>query len=102
MWSIGVITYILLCGYPPFYEENNYALFQQIMSGHYEFDSPYWDNISFEAKNFVARLLIVDPKLRLCPEEALSHPFITGNCTEELTLALQSRKRPLLISGNSS
>ncbi|ORZ34689.1 kinase-like domain-containing protein [Catenaria anguillulae PL171] len=90
MWSIGVITYILLCGYPPFYEENNYALFQQIMSGHYEFDSPYWDNISFEAKNFVARLLIVDPKLRMTVEEALQHQFITKNCADALALARSS------------
>ncbi len=46
LWSIGVITYILLCGYPPFYDENNQELFQQIMRGDYQFDSPHWDDIS--------------------------------------------------------
>ncbi|KAI9223726.1 kinase-like domain-containing protein [Blastocladiella britannica] len=87
MWSIGVITYILLCGYPPFYEENNHALFQQIMQGNYEFDSPYWDNISFEAKNFVARLLVVDSKMRMTALEALAHPFVTNHCADQLALA---------------
>ena len=48
LWSIGVITYILLCGYPPFYDENNQELYQQIMRGDYCFDSPNWDGISYE------------------------------------------------------
>lgn len=80
IWSIGVITYILLCGYPPFYEENNVELFNQIMKGHYEFDSPYWDNISVEAKNFVSRMLVVDASVRITTKEALLHPFLTENC----------------------
>lgn len=46
VWSIGVIAYILLCGYPPFYDENDANLFAQIIKGEYEFDSPYWDEIS--------------------------------------------------------
>ncbi|RLV99604.1 hypothetical protein DV515_00009782 [Chloebia gouldiae] len=45
-WSIGVIAYILLCGYPPFYDENDAKLFEQILQAEYEFDSPYWDDIS--------------------------------------------------------
>lgn len=45
-WSIGVIAYILLCGYPPFYDENDAKLFEQILKADYEFDSPYWDDIS--------------------------------------------------------
>uniref|UniRef100_A0A4W3IFA0 Calcium/calmodulin-dependent protein kinase 1Da n=1 Tax=Callorhinchus milii TaxID=7868 RepID=A0A4W3IFA0_CALMI len=45
-WSIGVISYILLCGYPPFYDENDSRLFEQILKAEYEFDSPYWDDIS--------------------------------------------------------
>ncbi|XP_028620626.1 calcium/calmodulin-dependent protein kinase type 1D [Grammomys surdaster] len=45
-WSIGVIAYILLCGYPPFYDENDSKLFEQILKAEYEFDSPYWDDIS--------------------------------------------------------
>ena len=58
VWSIGVITYILLCGYPPFYEENDYLLFEQIKKANYEFDSPYWDEISDSAKDFVMVLKV--------------------------------------------
>ena len=47
---VGVISYILLCGYPPFYDENDANLFAQILKGDYEFDSPYWDEISDSAK----------------------------------------------------
>jgi len=46
LWSIGVITYILLSGYPPFYDANNVELFKKIMAGRYAFDRPWWDNIS--------------------------------------------------------
>ncbi|OCT65497.1 hypothetical protein XELAEV_180417364mg, partial [Xenopus laevis] len=46
VWAIGVISYILLCGYPPFYDENDSELFNQILKAEYEFDSPYWDDIS--------------------------------------------------------
>ncbi|KAL7748795.1 hypothetical protein RI367_005708 [Sorochytrium milnesiophthora] len=93
MWSIGVITYILLCGYPPFYEENNTDLFNQIMRGHYEFDSPYWDNISYEAKNFVSRMLVVDPARRITTKEALMHPFIVDNCAEAKAAKAMSELR---------
>ena len=50
LWSLGVITYILLCGYPPFYDQNNVELFRQIMAGRYRFDRPWWDNISESGK----------------------------------------------------
>jgi calcium/calmodulin-dependent protein kinase I len=46
LWSLGVITYILLCGYPPFYDQNNVALFKLIMAGKYTFDRPWWDSLS--------------------------------------------------------
>ncbi|PIK45486.1 Calcium/calmodulin-dependent protein kinase type 1D [Apostichopus japonicus] len=46
VWSLGVISYILLCGYPPFYDENDSKLFEQILNADYEFDSPFWDEIS--------------------------------------------------------
>ncbi|XP_055342807.1 calcium/calmodulin-dependent protein kinase type 1-like isoform X2 [Paramacrobiotus metropolitanus] len=79
VWSIGVISYILLCGYPPFYDENDANLFAQIMKGEYEFDSPYWDDISEAAKDFIRHLMCVDPSERITCEEALSHPWISGN-----------------------
>ena len=79
LWSLGVITYILLCGYPPFYDENNQNLYQQIMQGQYQFDSPHWDDISDQAKDFITKLLVVDPKKRYTTKQALEHEFITSN-----------------------
>jgi len=80
LWSLGVITYILLSGYPPFYDQNNVELFKQIMAGKYEFDRPWWDNISEKAKNFIRHLLVLDPKVRYTAEQALAHPFIVDHC----------------------
>ncbi|KAJ3357817.1 ribosomal 40S subunit protein S1B [Entophlyctis luteolus] len=77
LWSIGVITYILLVGYPPFYDQNNAVLFRLIMTGKFEFDRPWWDNISEEGK-----LLVLDPKLRYTAKQALSHPWIVTRCGE--------------------
>ena len=80
MWSCGVITYILLCGYPPFFkdseEKSESALLRQIVRGKYKFHSNFWDHISEEGKHFVSRLMCPDPRLRMTVEEALSHPWI--------------------------
>ncbi|OCT91582.1 hypothetical protein XELAEV_18014641mg [Xenopus laevis] len=78
-WSIGVITYILLCGYPPFYEETESRLFEKIREGAYEFESPFWDDISKSAKDFISCLLEKDSKKRYNCEKALKHPWIAGN-----------------------
>lgn len=77
-WAVGVICYILLCGYPPFYDDSDANLFAQIMRGEYEFDSPYWDDISDSAKNFIKCLLQIDPKRRYTCKQALAHPWISG------------------------
>ncbi|CEF60574.1 Calcium/calmodulin-dependent protein kinase I [Strongyloides ratti] len=79
VWSIGVIAYILLCGYPPFYDENDANLFAQIIRGEYEFDSPFWDDISDSAKDFISHLMCCDPSRRFNCDEALRHPWISGN-----------------------
>ncbi|XP_049849978.1 myosin light chain kinase A-like [Schistocerca gregaria] len=75
VWSAGVIMYILLCGYPPFYDENDAKLFDIIMSGSYEFQSPYWDHVSEEAKDLIRQILVVNPKDRISAKEALNHPW---------------------------
>ncbi|KAI8914784.1 hypothetical protein PhCBS80983_g00816 [Powellomyces hirtus] len=80
LWSLGVITYILLCGYPPFYDQNNIELFKLIMAGNYKFDKPWWDPISETAKDFIRKSLVVNPKDRQTAAQALNHPFITSNC----------------------
>lgn len=75
VWSIGVISYILLCGYPPFYDENDANLFAQILKGEFEFDSPYWDEISDSAKDFIRQLMCVNVDKRFTCRQALAHPW---------------------------
>uniref|UniRef100_H2YPJ9 Protein kinase domain-containing protein n=1 Tax=Ciona savignyi TaxID=51511 RepID=H2YPJ9_CIOSA len=79
VWSIGVIAYILLCGYPPFYDESDQKLFEQIMKAEYEFDSPYWDDISQSAKSFIGQLMHKHPHQRYTCKQALSDPWIAGD-----------------------
>mmetsp|Transcript_10010 Transcript_10010/g.29563 ORF Transcript_10010/g.29563 Transcript_10010/m.29563 type:complete len:332 (-) Transcript_10010:498-1493(-) len=94
MWSVGVILYILLCGFPPFYEDELPALFKQIMSGRFDFPSPWWDNISNDAKGLVNSLLIVDPKKRLSAEQVLAHKWIQGHAPKtQLNHTLEQMKR---------
>ncbi|XP_011889131.1 PREDICTED: caM kinase-like vesicle-associated protein isoform X2 [Cercocebus atys] len=90
-WAIGVIMYILLSGNPPFYEEveeddyenHDKNLFRKILAGDYEFDSPYWDDISQAAKDLVARLMEVEQDQRITAEEAISHEWISGNAASD-------------------
>ncbi|KAI1892176.1 hypothetical protein AGOR_G00130570 [Albula goreensis] len=93
-WAIGVIMFILLSGNPPFYDEaeeedtdmHNRVIFCRIAAGEFEFDSPYWDDISPEAKALVCRLMEVDQMLRITAEEALGHEWITGQVASERNL----------------
>ncbi|XP_072304967.1 calcium/calmodulin-dependent protein kinase IGb [Eucyclogobius newberryi] len=77
-WSIGVIAYILLCGYPPFYEETESRLFSKIIKAQYEFDSPFWDDISDSAKDFIRNMMQKDANMRYTTDQALRHPWIIG------------------------
>lgn len=79
LWSAGVILYILLCGFPPFYEEELPALFDQILKAKYDFPSPWWDSISDDAKAMVKGLLTIDPMKRLTAAQVLENKWITGN-----------------------
>jgi len=76
IWSIGVITYVLLCGFTPFYGDNQRQLFERILHAKYDFPSPEWDDVSATAKDFVSKLLVVNPADRLSAEQALTHPWI--------------------------
>ncbi|EGF79735.1 hypothetical protein BATDEDRAFT_89426 [Batrachochytrium dendrobatidis JAM81] len=79
MWSLGVITYVLLSGYTPFWggETNSTTvLYQAIVEGSYEYDPENWDKISADAKNFISKLLLVDPSKRMTAAEALKHPWL--------------------------
>jgi hypothetical protein len=78
MWSLGVISYILLAGYAPFAAPNQTDLFRAIVAGRFQFDSPYWDRVSPEAKDLIRRLLVVDPSRRITAREVLSHRWLQG------------------------
>lgn len=76
LWSIGVIAYILLCGYPPFNGRNEVEVFNKIRTCDYEFPEEHWGYISDDAKDFIARLLHPDPNKRMTPEQALAHKWL--------------------------
>lgn len=82
MWSVGVILYILLGGYPPFIENNQRDLFRKIRRGEYEFHEEYWGTVSTEAKELISSLLTVDPSRRLDASGALENMWIRGDDDE--------------------
>ncbi|XP_051240961.1 serine/threonine-protein kinase DCLK2 isoform X2 [Dicentrarchus labrax] len=81
IWAAGVITYILLCGFPPFRSESNMQedLFDQILLGRLEFPSPYWDNITDSAKELIGQMLQVNVEARYTAQDILSHPWVTDD-----------------------
>ncbi|XP_072272196.1 calcium/calmodulin-dependent protein kinase type IV [Pyxicephalus adspersus] len=82
MWSVGIITYILLCGFEPFYDERgDQYMFKRILNCDYDFVSPWWDDVSLNAKDLVRKLIVFDPKKRLTTHQALQHPWVTGKAT---------------------
>lgn len=83
MWSVGVIIYILLSGYPPFYDESPPKIFKKITEAKYDFDDPVWDDISDLAKDLIRKLLVKDPSERLSAKKCLKHPWITGGAVDK-------------------
>lgn len=92
VWAAGVILYILLCGFPPFVSTNNdqEELFDHILTGHYEFSSPYWDEVSLPAKDLIAHMLQIQPELRFSAEDVLDHLWLAVSlyCINPFMLAL--------------
>ncbi|XP_044736612.1 calcium/calmodulin-dependent protein kinase type II delta chain isoform X15 [Chrysoperla carnea] len=76
IWACGVILYILLVGYPPFWDEDQHRLYSQIKAGAYDYPSPEWDTVTPEAKNLINQMLTVNPGKRITAAEALKHPWI--------------------------
>jgi calcium/calmodulin-dependent protein kinase I len=85
-WSIGIILYILLCGFPPFYDDDNDKLFELISKAKVEFPLPYWESISDLAKDLIRKLLCVDPLKRLNSDQILMHPWMSGDETPRKNL----------------
>lgn len=82
IWSLGVVLYICLCGFPPFSDElytreNPYTLAQQIKMGRFDYPSPYWDSVGDPALDLIDRMLTVDVDRRITVDECLKHPWLT-------------------------
>ncbi|VDL19717.1 unnamed protein product [Hymenolepis diminuta] len=76
IWACGVILYILLVGYPPFWDDDQNRLYNQIKSGSYEYPPPEWDTVTAEAKNLINSMLTMNPSKRITAAEALKHQWI--------------------------
>jgi calcium-dependent protein kinase len=90
MWSAGCILYILLCGYPPFYGEDNQEILDMVRKGVFDFDGEEWDNVSNEAKDLIKKL-ITRPERRLTAQEALQHKWIKSYCSKKQDSKLLSK-----------
>ncbi|XP_016080388.1 PREDICTED: calcium/calmodulin-dependent protein kinase type IV [Miniopterus natalensis] len=93
MWSVGIITYILLCGFEPFYDERgDQFMFRRILNCEYYFISPWWDEVSLNAKDLVRKLIVLDPKKRLTTFQALQHPWVTGKAANFVHMDTAQKK----------
>ncbi|XP_003977557.2 calcium/calmodulin-dependent protein kinase type IV [Takifugu rubripes] len=93
MWSVGVILYILLCGFEPFFDpRGDQYMYSRILNCDYEFVSPWWDEVSLNAKDLVSKLIVLDPRQRLNVREALDHPWVLGKAARFSHMDTAQRK----------
>merc|ERR1719469_850989 len=78
-WSMAVVMFIMLSGTPPFFDDNQFELFEIIKTGKYSFDAPAWADVSEEAKNLIKGLLVVNPDHRMTKEQIKYDPWIRGD-----------------------
>ncbi|CAG8628645.1 8769_t:CDS:2 [Paraglomus occultum] len=99
IWSVGIITYTLLCGYIPFRAEDRAAFIEEVTAAHVEFHDRYWRNVSNDAKGFILSLLNPNPAERPTAEQALRHKWLTGenkadfNLLDGITENFNARKK---------
>ncbi len=84
-WSLGVILYIMLCGYQPFNSKSIQVMYGMIIRGQYKFPSPHWDHASKESMSCVRTLMCVDPKKRYDADKFAKHPFIAKHVGKKVS-----------------
>jgi len=100
MWSVGVILYVILCGYAPFSDDNQAQLFSKVRVGEYDFNGEEWKNVSEDAKDLIRHLLVVDPRRRWSAMQALQCRWLREDTVKlegiDLTRNLQGMKKKRL------
>jgi len=90
LWSCGVIMYVMLCGYPPFFGETDSEVLSKVKLGNFSFNAADWKNVSEDAKNLIRMLLKMNPKDRYTAEQALNHEWIKNKAPKATNVSLQS------------
>jgi len=90
LWSCGVIMFVLLCGYPPFYGENDADVLSKVRLGNFSFNASDWKNVSEDAKNLIRMMLKMNPRDRYTAEQALNHEWIKNKAPKAANVSLQS------------
>jgi len=90
MWSVGVIMYVMLCGYPPFFGETDAEVLSKVRLGNFSFNAADWKNISEDAKNLIRFLLKMNPRDRYTAEQTLNHEWIKNKAPKAQGVSLES------------
>eukprot|EP00746_Dinoflagellata_sp_MGD_P158862 gnl/MRDRNA2_/MRDRNA2_86576_c0_seq11.p1 gnl/MRDRNA2_/MRDRNA2_86576_c0~~gnl/MRDRNA2_/MRDRNA2_86576_c0_seq11.p1 ORF type:complete len:502 (+),score=115.79 gnl/MRDRNA2_/MRDRNA2_86576_c0_seq11:88-1593(+) len=90
LWSCGVIMYVLLCGYPPFYGETDADVLTKVRLGNFTFNAADWKNVSEDAKNLIRMLLKMNPRDRYTAEQSMNHVWIKNKAPKAQAVPLQA------------